>query len=40
MYAATGRLPFGAGASNQHAVMFRIVQSPPDLDAVEDASLR
>ncbi|MCT6775094.1 serine/threonine protein kinase [Streptomyces sp. CS7] len=40
MYAATGRLPFGAGASNQHAVMFRIVQSPPDLDAVEDAFLR
>ncbi|WP_032795352.1 serine/threonine-protein kinase, partial [Streptomyces sp. HCCB10043] len=40
MYAATGQLPFGAGASNQHAVMFRIVQSPPDLDAVEDASLR
>ncbi|MFD4000902.1 serine/threonine-protein kinase [Streptomyces rubiginosohelvolus] len=40
MYAATGRLPFGAGASNQHAVMFRIVQSPPDLGAVKDASLR
>ncbi|MFJ5047199.1 serine/threonine-protein kinase [Streptomyces sp. NPDC088719] len=40
MYAATGRLPFGAGASNQHAVMFRIVQSPPDLAAVTDAPLR
>ncbi|MFG3406813.1 serine/threonine-protein kinase [Streptomyces sp. NPDC048142] len=40
MYAATGRLPFGAGVSNQHAVMFRIVQSPPDLDAVTDAPLR
>ncbi|MFD4589168.1 serine/threonine-protein kinase [Streptomyces rubiginosohelvolus] len=40
MYGATGRLPFGAGASNQHAVMFRIVQSPPDLGAVKDASLR
>ncbi|MFD8955523.1 serine/threonine-protein kinase [Streptomyces anulatus] len=40
MYAATGRLPFGAGVSNQHAVMFRIVQSPPDLAAVTDAPLR
>ncbi|MFJ9112215.1 serine/threonine-protein kinase [Streptomyces sp. NPDC102283] len=40
MYAATGRLPFGAGASNQHAVMFRIVQSPPDLAAVTDTPLR
>ncbi|MEU3707536.1 serine/threonine-protein kinase [Streptomyces anulatus] len=40
MYAATGRLPFGAGVSNQHAVMFRIVQSPPDLAAVTDTSLR
>lgn len=40
MYAATGRLPFGAGVSNQHAVMFRIVQSPPDLAAVTDDPLR
>ncbi|MCI4040501.1 serine/threonine-protein kinase [Streptomyces sp. TRM75563] len=40
MYAATGQLPFGAGVSNQHAVMFRIVQSPPDLTAVSDALLR
>ncbi|NEB40778.1 protein kinase [Streptomyces sp. SID14515] len=40
MYAATGQLPFGAGVSNQHAVMFRIVQSPPDLTAVSDATLR
>lgn len=40
MYAATGQLPFGAGASNQHAVMFRIVQSPPDLTPVADARLR
>ncbi|MEV7115665.1 protein kinase domain-containing protein [Streptomyces anulatus] len=40
MYAASGRLPFGAGVSNQHAVMFRIVQSPPDLDAVTDTPLR
>ncbi|MEU3958244.1 protein kinase [Streptomyces buecherae] len=40
MYAATGRLPFGHGAPNQHAVMFRIVQSAPDLTAVEDDALR
>ncbi len=40
MYAATGRLPFGHGAPNQHAVMFRIVQSAPDLVAVEDDALR
>ncbi|WEV26358.1 protein kinase [Streptomyces sp. 71268] len=39
MYAATGRLPFGHGAPNQHAVMFRIVQSAPDLTAVEDDAL-
>ncbi|MFI2026759.1 serine/threonine protein kinase [Streptomyces buecherae] len=40
MYAATGRLPFGHGAPNPHAVMFRIVQSAPDLTAVEDDALR
>ena len=40
MYAATGRLPFGRGASNQHAVMYRIVESEPDLATVEDAPLR
>ncbi|MFJ2025757.1 serine/threonine-protein kinase [Streptomyces sp. NPDC087897] len=40
MYAATGQLPFGAGASNQHSVMFQIVQSSPDLTAVADAPLR
>ncbi|NGN68691.1 serine/threonine protein kinase [Streptomyces sp. A7024] len=39
-YAATGTLPFGQGAENQHAVMFRIVQDEPDLEAVEDLSLR
>ncbi|WP_328330682.1 serine/threonine-protein kinase [Streptomyces sp. NBC_00455] len=39
-YAATGRLPFGHGASNQHAVMYQIVQEEPDLDAVEDPALR
>ncbi|MFD9728574.1 serine/threonine-protein kinase, partial [Streptomyces sp. NPDC059072] len=39
-YAATGRLPFGAGASNQHAVMFQIVEAEPELDGVEDEALR
>lgn len=40
MYAATGGLPFGNGASNQHAVMYRIVESAPDLSQVDDAALR
>lgn len=40
MYAATGKLPFGQGVSNQHAVMFQIVEGEPDLASVEDASLR
>ncbi|MFE3523187.1 protein kinase [Streptomyces sp. NPDC059161] len=39
-YAATGQLPFGHGASNQHAVMFQIVEGEPDLAGVEDDSLR
>ncbi|MFI1849542.1 protein kinase [Streptomyces sp. NPDC020480] len=39
-YAATARLPFGKRASNQHAVMFEIVEGEPDLTGVEDASLR
>ncbi|GAA2436326.1 protein kinase [Streptomyces mauvecolor] len=39
-YAATGQLPFGHGASNQHAVMFQIVEGEPDLTGVEDDSLR
>ncbi|WP_329566422.1 protein kinase domain-containing protein [Streptomyces sp. NBC_01361] len=39
-YAATGRLPFGSEASNQHAVMFQIVQDEPDLDGVDDPALR
>ncbi|MER7576056.1 protein kinase [Streptomyces sp. NPDC126514] len=30
-YAATGRLPFGAGGSGVHAQMFRIAQEEPDL---------
>ncbi|KUJ67107.1 hypothetical protein ACZ90_30145 [Streptomyces albus subsp. albus] len=40
MYAASGRLPFGRGVSNQHAVMYQIVQAEPDLGAVEDEPLR
>jgi serine/threonine protein kinase len=39
-YAATGKLPFGQGVSNQHAVMFQIVEGEPDLTCVEDAALR
>ncbi|MFJ6013124.1 serine/threonine-protein kinase [Streptomyces sp. NPDC092952] len=39
-YAATGTLPFGRGASNQHAVMYRIVEGAPDLGPVRDESLR
>ncbi|WP_329616050.1 protein kinase [Streptomyces brevispora] len=39
-YAATGQLPFGQGATNQHAVMYRIVQEEPDLEAVENPALR
>ncbi|MFI2202903.1 protein kinase [Streptomyces sp. NPDC020192] len=39
-YAATGRLPFGHRASNQHAVMYQIVQDEPDLEGVEDPALR
>ncbi|MGW1023897.1 protein kinase domain-containing protein [Streptomyces sp. NPDC002577] len=39
-YAATGRLPFGQGASNQHAVMFQIAHDEPDLAGVEHPALR
>ncbi|MFD9360057.1 serine/threonine-protein kinase, partial [Streptomyces sp. NPDC060031] len=39
-YAATGQLPFGAGASNQHAVMFQIVEGEPELERVRDEALR
>ncbi|SBT93675.1 Serine/threonine protein kinase, partial [Streptomyces sp. DI166] len=35
-YAATGRLPFGAGGSGVHAQMFRIAQEEPDLDGVPE----
>ncbi|MCK7622807.1 serine/threonine protein kinase [Streptomyces sp. RS10V-4] len=40
MYAATGRLPFGQDATNQHAVMYRIVEGEPRLDQVPDQALR
>ncbi|MFC7309099.1 protein kinase [Streptomyces monticola] len=40
VYAATGRLAFGHGASNQHALMYRIVEDEPDLDRIEDTALR
>lgn len=39
-YAATGRLPFGRGASNQHTVMYEIVQEEPNLEGVEDPAVR
>ncbi|MFF1925150.1 serine/threonine-protein kinase [Streptomyces sp. NPDC058221] len=39
-YAATGTLPFGNGVSNQHAVMYHIVEAEPDLGAVRDERLR
>ncbi|MBC2903594.1 serine/threonine-protein kinase [Streptomyces cupreus] len=35
-YAATGRLPFGAGGSGAHAQMFRIAQEEPDLEGVPE----
>lgn len=40
MYAATGLLPFGQGAGNQHAVMYQIVEDEPDLSEVRDEALR
>ncbi|WP_326656963.1 serine/threonine-protein kinase [Streptomyces sp. NBC_00385] len=39
-YAATGVLPFGDGVSNQHAVMYHIVEAEPDLARVHDEGLR
>ncbi|MEU9531755.1 serine/threonine-protein kinase [Streptomyces sp. NPDC048213] len=39
-YAATGTLPFGHGASNQHAIMYRIAEAEPELDRVRDADLK
>ncbi|MDT7846271.1 serine/threonine-protein kinase [Streptomyces justiciae] len=35
-YAATGKLPFGAGGSGVHALMFRIAQEEPDLEGVPE----
>ncbi|GGZ35609.1 hypothetical protein GCM10010387_32110 [Streptomyces inusitatus] len=37
-YAATGRAPFGGGAVD--AVLYRTVRDAPDLDGIDDASLR
>ncbi|MEU9093978.1 serine/threonine-protein kinase [Streptomyces sp. NPDC048428] len=39
-YAATGTLPFGNGVSNQHAVMYHIVEAEPEIDQVRDEGLR
>ncbi|WUT00058.1 serine/threonine protein kinase [Streptomyces sp. NBC_00708] len=39
-YAATGTLAFGQGASNQHAIMYKIVEAEPDLARVRDAGLK
>lgn len=39
-YAATGTLPFGNGVSNQHAVMYHIVEAEPDIAHVRDEGLR
>ncbi|SNX62832.1 serine/threonine protein kinase [Streptomyces sp. TLI_55] len=36
-YAATGKLPFGAGGSGVHALMFRIAQEEPDLEGVPES---
>ncbi|WP_329590522.1 serine/threonine protein kinase [Streptomyces sp. NBC_01362] len=38
-YAATGTLPFGHGVSNQHAVMYHIVEAAPELGRVRDEGL-
>ncbi|MDN3026410.1 protein kinase [Streptomyces sp. S.PB5] len=35
-YAASGKLPFGAGGSGVHALMFRIAQEEPDLEGVPE----
>ncbi|MFD7059960.1 serine/threonine-protein kinase [Streptomyces sp. NPDC059906] len=36
VYAATGKLPFGAANSGAHALMFRIAQEEPDLEGVPE----
>jgi hypothetical protein len=33
-YAATGRRPFGSGANGLHALLFRVLQEPPDLEGL------
>ncbi|MBE1532037.1 serine/threonine-protein kinase [Actinomadura algeriensis] len=33
-YAATGRRPFGSGANGLHALLFRVLQEPPDLEGM------
>lgn len=33
-YAATGRRPFGTGANGLHALLFRVLQEPPDLEGL------
>lgn len=33
-YAATGRRPFGSGANGVHALLFRVLQEPPDLEGL------
>ncbi|MEU2247120.1 serine/threonine-protein kinase [Streptomyces sp. NPDC019224] len=39
-YAATGTLPFGHGASNQHAIMYKIAEAEPELKRVRDEDLK
>ncbi|MCL2552017.1 MAG: serine/threonine protein kinase, partial [Actinomycetia bacterium] len=39
-YAATGKLAFGQGATNQHAINYRTVEGDPDLDGIADPALR
>lgn len=39
-YAATGTLAFGQGVSNQHAIMYKIVEAEPDLSRVRDEGLK
>ncbi|MET7616103.1 protein kinase [Streptomyces sp. NPDC005408] len=38
-FAATGRLPFGSADSGVHALMFRIAQEEPDLEALPEGLL-
>ncbi|WP_405685858.1 serine/threonine protein kinase [Streptomyces sp. NBC_01387] len=36
-YAASGKLPFGTAENGVHALMFRIVQEPPDLEGLPES---